>query len=60
MRKILLAMVALAAIPAMLMAYPHAGDPAPGFTSPDTAGVMHTFPTEYAGHVIQLFFWQSG
>ena len=52
-------MVALAAIPAMLMAYPHAGDPAPAFTLPDTANVMHSFPTEYAGHVIQLFFWQS-
>jgi hypothetical protein len=59
MRKILLAVVVLAAIPAMLMAWPQAGTPAPGFTLPDTANVMHTFPTEYAGHVIQLFFWQS-
>ena len=59
MRKILLAMVVLAAIPAMIMAYPLPGDPAPSITLPDTAYVMHTIPGDYAGHVIQLFFWQS-
>jgi len=59
MRKILLAMVVLAAIPAMVMAYPQPGDPAPSFTLPDTAYVTHTIPGDYAGHVLQFFFWQS-
>jgi peroxiredoxin len=58
MRKILLALVVLAAVPAMLMAYPAVGDPAPNFTLPDTAGVNHQL-TDYAGKVVQLFFWQS-
>lgn len=59
MRKILLTMVVLAAIPAMLMAWPQAGTPAPSVTLPDTAYVTHTIPGDYAGKVIQLFFWQS-
>jgi hypothetical protein len=59
MRKLLLATVALAAIPAMVMAWPHAGDPAPSVTLPDTAYVTHIIPGDYAGHVLQLFFWQS-
>jgi hypothetical protein len=59
MRKLLLALVVLAAVPAMIMAWPQAGTPAPSVTLPDTAGVMHTIPSEYAGHVIQFFFWQS-
>ena len=59
MRKILLALVVLAAIPAMLMAWPQPGQPAPSFTLADTAGVMHTFPGDYHGHVVQLFFWES-
>jgi hypothetical protein len=58
MRKILLALVVLAAVPAMMMAYPAVGDPAPNFTLPDTAGVNHSL-TDYAGKVVQLFFWQS-
>ncbi len=59
MRKILLAMVVVAAIPAMLMAYPQNGTPAPSFTLPDTAYVTHTIPGDYAGHVLHLFFWQN-
>jgi hypothetical protein len=59
MRKLLLALIVLAAVPAMMMAYPAVGDPAPSFTLPDTAGVMHKFPADYAGNVVQLFFWQS-
>jgi peroxiredoxin len=41
------------------MAWPQPGDPAPVFTLPDTANVMHTFPADYAGHVVQLFFWET-
>ena len=59
MRKTLLALVILAAVPATIMAWPQPGDPAPSFTLPDTAGVMHTVPSEYAHHVIHLLFWQS-
>ncbi len=59
MRKALLAMVVLAALPAMVMAWPQPGDPAPSATLPDTAYVSHTIPSEYAGHVLHLFFWQS-
>jgi len=58
MRKLLLALVVLAAVPALMMAYPAVGDPAPNFTLPDTAGVNHSL-TDYAGKVAQLFFWQS-
>jgi len=58
MRKILLALVVLAAVPAILMAGPGVGQPAPNFTLPDTAGVNHQL-TDYAGKVVQLFFWQS-
>ncbi len=57
MRKLLLALVVLA-VPAILMAAPGVGDPAPNFTLPDTAGVNHQL-TDYAGKVVQLFFWQS-
>jgi hypothetical protein len=61
MRKLILvlAFVVLAAIPAMVMASPQPGDPAPPFMLADTAGVMHNFPGDYHGHVIQLFFWES-
>ena len=59
MRKTLLAMVVLAAIPAMVMAWPQPGTPAPSITLPDTAYVTHTIPGDYAGHVCHLFFWQS-
>jgi hypothetical protein len=58
MRKLLLALAVLAAVPAMMMAYPAVGDPAPNFILPDTAGVMHSL-VDYSGKVVQLFFWQS-
>ena len=59
MRKLMLALVVLAAIPAMLMAWPQPGNPAPSFMLPDTAGVLQAFPADYAGHVVQLFFWEA-
>jgi hypothetical protein len=59
MRKILLALVVLAAMPAMVMAWPQPGDPAPSVTLPDTADVSHAVPGDYAGHVLHLLFWQS-
>jgi hypothetical protein len=58
MRKLLLALVVLAAIPAMLMAWPQPGDPAPPFSLPDTAGGMHML-SDYQGKVVQLFFWET-
>jgi len=58
MRKVMLAMVALA-LPAILMAGPNPGDPAPNFTLPDSEGVNHQL-TDFTGKVVQLFFWQSG
>jgi len=59
MRKTLLALAVLAAIPAVVFAWPGQGEPAPSVTLPDTADVMHTIPSEYGGHVIHLLFWQS-
>jgi hypothetical protein len=59
MRKTLLALVILAAVPAMIMAWPQPGDPAPSFTLPDTAGVSHVVPADYAHHVLHVFFWES-
>jgi hypothetical protein len=59
MRKILLALVILAAVPAMIMAWPQPGEAAPSISLPDTAGVMHTVPSDYAHHVVHLFFWYS-
>lgn len=59
MRKILLVLVVLAAIPAVAMAWPQPGDSAPSVTLPDTALVSHVIPGEYAGHVLHLFFWVS-
>jgi hypothetical protein len=41
------------------LAAPGPGDPAPGFTEPDTAGVFHSL-SDYAGRAILLNFWQSG
>jgi len=58
MRKLMLALVVLAAVPAMMMAYPAVGGPAPNFTLPDTAGVNHSL-SDYAGQTVCLFFWQS-
>ncbi len=39
-------------------AAPNPGDPAPDFTEPDTAGVMHTL-SDYVGDAILLNFWAS-
>ena len=58
MRKLLLALVVLAAIPAMVVAWPQVGTLAPDFTLKDTAGVDHSL-SDYQGKVVQLFFWQS-
>jgi hypothetical protein len=58
MRKYLLALAILAAIPAMVMAWPQPGTLAPNFTLKDTAGVNHSL-RDYSGQVVQLFFWQS-
>ena len=58
MRKLLLALVVLAAIPVMVMAWPQPGTLAPNFTLPDTASVNHSL-YDYQGQVVQLFFWQS-
>ena len=59
MRKLLLALVVLAAVPAMIMAGPQPGDPAPDFNLPDSAGVYHRL-SDYTGKVVMLNFWQSG
>jgi len=59
MSKILLALVVLAVIPTVVMAWPQPGDSAPSVTLPDTALVSHVIPGEYAGHVLHLFFWVS-
>jgi peroxiredoxin len=59
MRKFVLALVVLTAIPALVMAWPQPGDPAPSVTLPDTAYVNHTIPGDYAGRVLHLFFWKS-
>ena len=59
MRRVLFALVVLAAAPVVLMAWPQPGDPAPAVALPDTAEVMHTIPSEYAGRVVHLLFWQS-
>ena len=57
-RLFLAALAVLALAPALLMAWPHAGDPAPDFTIPDTAYVNHSL-SEYRGKVVQLLVWQS-
>lgn len=59
MRKLLLALIVVSAVPATIMAWPQPGDPAPAVTLPDTADVTHTIPSEYAGHVLHLLFWWS-
>jgi len=58
MSKLLFALVALAALPAMMMAGPGVGQPAPDFTLPDSAGVNHSL-YDYAGKVVPIIFWQS-
>jgi hypothetical protein len=60
MRKVLLTMAVLVAIPAMLMAWPQPGELAPQVPLMDTTGVPHVVPVEYPGHVLQLLFWSSG
>jgi peroxiredoxin Q/BCP len=59
MRKTLLVFVILAAVPALTMAWPQPGDPAPNFTLPDSAGTDHQL-TDYAGKVVMLNFWYAG
>ena len=58
MRKVILALAVLAAIPAIVMAWPQVGTVAPDFTLPDMASVNHSL-YDYQGKVVQLFFWQS-
>jgi hypothetical protein len=60
MRKLLLVMAVLAAIPAMLMAWPQPGEMAPQTVVTDTTGLPRMLPIDYQGHVLQLFFWSSG
>jgi hypothetical protein len=60
MRKLLLALIVLAAVPVMMMAGPGMGTPAPNVTLLDTAYVSHIVPGEYSGHVVLLLFWSSG
>jgi peroxiredoxin len=55
---ILLALVVLAAIPAVLMAGPGVGTLAPNFTLTDTAGVNHSL-YDYQGKVVMLNFWET-
>jgi len=59
MRRILVIFVFLASIPAVVMAWPQPGDTAPSLTLPDTAGVSHVVPADYAHHVLHLVFWES-
>jgi len=59
MRKMVIALAVLAFVPALLIAGPNPGDPAPNFTLPDSAGVNHQL-TSYRGKVVLLNFWQSG
>jgi hypothetical protein len=58
MRKYLLALFVLAAIPAMVLAGPGIGTLAPNFTLPDTAYVNHSL-YDYSGKVVVMLFWQS-
>jgi hypothetical protein len=59
LKKLLLATVGVLLLaPAMLVAGPQVGSPAPNFTLPDTAYVNHSL-LGYRGKVVQLFFWQS-
>jgi hypothetical protein len=58
MRSKMLALSVLTLAPALLMAWPQVGTPAPDFTLPDTAYVNHSL-SDYRGSVVQLFFWQS-
>ncbi len=60
MRRLLLAMAVLAAIPAMLMAWPQPGELAPQTVLTDTSALPRVIPVDYQGHVLQLFFWSSG
>ena len=58
MRTSLLALVVLAAIPAMVMAGPAVGTKAPNFVLTDTAGVSDSL-YHYQGKVVMLNFWES-
>jgi hypothetical protein len=58
-RKAAFALIGLLAMaPALLVAGPNIGDPAPNFALPDTALVNHQL-AEYRGKVVQIFFWYS-
>jgi len=57
MRKSLLALAVLAAIPAISMAI-GVGSVAPNFTLPDTLGVNHSL-YDYQGNVVLLQFWET-
>jgi len=59
MSKTLLILVGLAAVPAMVAAWPQPGNPAPSVTLPDTANVSHVVPGDYVHHVLHLIFWES-
>ena len=58
MRKAVIALAVLAFVPALLIAGPNPGDPAPNFTLPDSTGANHQL-VDYAGKVVMLNFWQS-
>jgi len=59
MRSSLLALAVLVIMPAVAMAWPQPGDPAPSVMLPDTALVPHTIPGDYTGQILHLFFWKS-
>ena len=60
MRKLLLVAAVLAAMPAMVMAWPQPGEMAPQTLLTDTSALPRVIPVEYQGHVLQFFFWSSG
>ncbi len=53
------ALAVLLSAPAIIWAWPQAGDPAPDVSVPDTTWAVHAIPSEYRGNVVQLFFWRS-
>jgi len=55
-----LALVAVLALaPSAAFAVLQVGDPAPDFTLPDSAGVMHSL-SEFRGQVVAILGWQNG
>ena len=57
-KAVLIAVGLIALLPAVLMAYPAIGDPAPDFTVPDTAGTMVSL-SDFHGKVVQCLWWQN-